>query len=224
MSKPVEIACFTDVLCVWAYVAHVRLEELNSAWGKRVLVHHHFINLFGDTVTRIGESWREKGGFAAFGTHVEAVCADFPQVEINPDVWRVCRPRTSGNAHLALKAVQLLETEGRAPAGSADQLAWQCRLAFFRDARDIADARVILTLAEQQGIDTAVIEGLLQNGEAMAALQRDQTQREHYQVAGSPTYVLNDGRQKLFGNVGYRILDANVRELLDRPETGASWC
>jgi len=58
----------------------------------------------------------------------------------------------------------------------------------------------------------------------MAALLRDQALKEQYQIVGSPTYVLNDGRQKLFGNVGYRILDANVRELLERPETGASWC
>jgi hypothetical protein len=35
---------------------------------------------------------------------------------------------------------------------------------------------------------------------------------------------MNEGRQKLYGNVGYRILDANVRELWERPQAQASWC
>lgn len=42
---------------------------------------------------------------------------------------------------------------------------------------------------------------------------------------GSPTFVLNDGRQKLFGNVAFRIIEANIREMLQAPnETQASWC
>jgi len=36
---------------------------------------------------------------------------------------------------------------------------------------------------------------------------------------------MNDGRQKLFGNVGYRLLEANVQELRRRPaKDEASWC
>jgi hypothetical protein len=40
----------------------------------------------------------------------------------------------------------------------------------------------------------------------------------------SPTFVFNDGRQRLNGNVGYRVIEANVRELLRAPEAGRSWC
>ena len=41
----------------------------------------------------------------------------------------------------------------------------------------------------------------------------------------SPTFIMNEGRQKLFGNVGYRGLEANVGELLrSAPEDEASWC
>jgi predicted DsbA family dithiol-disulfide isomerase len=44
-------------------------------------------------------------------------------------------------------------------------------------------------------------------------------------VEGSPTFVLNEGRQVLFGNVGYRVLEANIRELIREPAAGAaSWC
>jgi hypothetical protein len=36
---------------------------------------------------------------------------------------------------------------------------------------------------------------------------------------------LNDGRQKLYGNVGFRIIEANIQELLRAPVGDqASWC
>ncbi len=36
---------------------------------------------------------------------------------------------------------------------------------------------------------------------------------------------MNHGRQKLFGNVGYRLLEANVEELLrGASPSEASWC
>jgi predicted DsbA family dithiol-disulfide isomerase len=43
-------------------------------------------------------------------------------------------------------------------------------------------------------------------------------------VRSSPTLLFNEGRQRLSGNVGYRIIEANVRELLDRPIVQHSWC
>lgn len=41
---------------------------------------------------------------------------------------------------------------------------------------------------------------------------------------GSPIRALREGRQVLFGNVGYRILHANLEELLCTDAGGASWC
>ncbi len=43
-------------------------------------------------------------------------------------------------------------------------------------------------------------------------------------LKGSPSLVMNNGRQVLYGNVGYRIINANVKELLKRPDSEASWC
>jgi hypothetical protein len=63
------------------------------------------------------------------------------------------------------------------------------------------------------------------DGSAYAALWSDQLLREAQQIKGSPTYIIDGGRQTLFGNVGYRVIEANVKELL-KPQTGegASWC
>jgi hypothetical protein len=35
---------------------------------------------------------------------------------------------------------------------------------------------------------------------------------------------MNNGRQILYGNVGYRVLRANAAELLNQPSDEASWC
>ena len=44
-------------------------------------------------------------------------------------------------------------------------------------------------------------------------------------IEGSPSFVLNEGRQKLYGNVGFRLMEANIQELLRQPRSDeASWC
>ncbi len=61
--------------------------------------------------------------------------------------------------------------------------------------------------------------------EAVAQLAVDCNLSQKHGVEGSPTFIMNDGRQKLFGNVGYRLLEADGQELLrSTPEDEASWC
>jgi predicted DsbA family dithiol-disulfide isomerase len=232
-TEPVQLAYFSDVLCVWAYTAQIRLDELKRQYGERLCVSYHFIPIFGCTAHRIGEGWREQGGFAGFGAHVRGVCEDFPHVEVHPDIWRGTAPRTSANCHQFLKAVQVLEQQGGISAAPRDdyagrslyeELMWRVRLAFFRDARDIGRLDCLLDIAGGLGLTPDLIRAQLENGEAMALLCRDLELRDELKVEGSPTYVLNEGRQKLYGNVGYKVIAANVEEILNRPQEQASWC
>ena len=214
---------FSDTLCIWAYVAHVRVEELHKQLAAQVRIEHHFIDVFGSTEKKIGVGWKDRGGFEAYADHVAQVAAGFPHVELHPDAWRGCRPRSSGTSHLFLKAVQLLEQGGEIPA-RVEEVAWSMRLAFFRDARDIGELGVLHEIGTDLELPSAAIDRLLSGGAAHAALSEDARLRESFRVEGSPTYVLNEGRQKLYGNVGYRIIEANVMELIDVPEGRASWC
>ena len=68
------------------------------------------------------------------------------------------------------------------------------------------------------------ITNIMESGEAMEKMCCDIELRDQYRIEGSPTYILNSGRQKLFGNVGYKIIDANIREILNRREDQLSWC
>lgn len=234
MTTPILISHYSDVLCVWAYVAQVKLDELRAQFGDGVEIKHHFTPTFGCTEHRIGEGWKDKGGFDGFSKHVVQVCESFPHVEINNAVWKACRPKSSASTHCFIKAVQLLEDEGiisgqplEAYQGRTlcEEFVWRVRLAFFVEAKDVSQHDVLFDIASSLDIKSDAIEERLNNGAAIASLCRDMELKESLHIEGSPTYSLNGGRQKLYGNVGYRILEANVLELKQNKNyERASWC
>lgn len=59
---------------------------------------------------------------------------------------------------------------------------------------------------------------------AHAALCADFGAKDRQHVEGSPTFVINEGRLKLYGDVGYRVVEASIHELLADPGERASWC
>ena len=38
MSSPLIIDYYTDVLCVWAWIAQRRVDELKEQWGDKVVL------------------------------------------------------------------------------------------------------------------------------------------------------------------------------------------
>ena len=135
------------------------------------------------------------------------------------------RPRSSLSPHLYLSAVAEWESAEKIPGRLAATSPGRFRLAFFAEARDIGLRSIQSEIAKGIGIDTAAVERLLETGAAHARLASDHAAAEKAKIEGSPTFVLNDGRQKLYGNVGFRVLEANIRELLREPNPDqASWC
>lgn len=231
-DKPLDIAYYSDVLCVWAYVAQVRLDELKANFKDKIEISPYHVTLFGDTQKRMDDGWSERGGYAGFSKHVLEVGSHFPHLEINSDVWQNCKPTTSGNAHLFLKAIDLFEQDSYSESDHnperfklVKQMEWAIRLAFFRDARDISHMGILFDIASQFSVSKKDIKSYFDNGSAMAQFCTELSMKETYKLDGSPTYLFNNKRQKLFGNVGYKILEANVAELLSsRGEGHASWC
>ena len=109
--------------------------------------------------------------------------------------------------------------------GSVEAAVWRAREAFFGQARNVCDREVQLEIMQELALPADEISRLMENGEAYAALHEDHEAQTEYRVPGSPTLIMNEGRQRLYGNLGYRILRANVEELLRDPRSGeASWC
>lgn len=224
-ASQVDVAYFSDLLCVWAYAAEARVQELVSQLEAEVRIERRYFGVFGDTAHKIGVGWQQRGGYEGFARHVHEVAADFGHIEVHAGLWTDVRPASSMPAHLWLKAAQLTEHGAPSAEHRSEQLAWALRLAFFRDGRNIADHRELQAIGADCGLDVDSLDAKLNSGEAHAALAADERAKEAYRLEGSPTFVLNNGRQKLYGNVGYRVLEANVRELLREPGSGtASWC
>ena len=51
----VSIAYYSDLLCVWAYVAEARLDELRRRYAERVAIELRFVPVFGTVAEKIGQ-------------------------------------------------------------------------------------------------------------------------------------------------------------------------
>ena len=230
-TDTVTISYFSDVLCIWAYIAQIKLDQIKKQFGSQVIIQHHFLSVFGNTNEKIGNGWHDRNGYLGYSEHTKNIASQFDHINLHSKTWHTVRPPSSTGCHLFLKAVQLFQDNAaneseKIPANNnlVEKAAWLCRLAFFRDALNIAEIDVQLKIASQLELPIADIRHLIDNGTAYAALHSDQELKSKYLLEGSPTFTLNHGRQKLYGNVGYKIIEANIHEILQQPQHRASWC
>jgi len=215
----VKIEYYSDVLCVWAWIAQRRLDELRQHFGSDLELKTHYVNIFGNTSSQIGEKWASRGGFGGFGQHVIEAAAPFADAPVVDSIWQTVRPQSSTPAHTVLKAVEISHS-----AEAADNFAYLLRERFFTVPVDIGQLAVLLELADSEGLDVDLINATLNSGSAIAGLMSDYQSAQSQGIKGSPSWVLDGGRQILYGNVGYRVLRANAAELLNQTPDDASWC
>ncbi|MDY6856342.1 MAG: DsbA family protein [Thermodesulfobacteriota bacterium] len=229
----VTILHFSDVLCIWAYLSQIRIDELKKKFGNKIELKYHFIQVFGSVKPKIEQDWNHKGGFTAYSQHVLEAASKFEHVEVHPKIWTRNIPVSCASCHLFLKAIQLCEEHDQplddlVSEGDRRSLfekaVWELRLAFFRDLVNISKLKAQMEIAERLDLPIQKIRDQIESGAAFAALDLDMQLKERHRVIGSPTLVFNEGRQILYGNVGYRIIEANIQELLRNKEGQASWC
>lgn len=227
----VQISYFSDILCIWAYAAQARIDAVKEKFGDTVRLDYRFCSVFGDTARKITSTWKDKGDYAGFNAHLRTVARQFPHIEVHPEIWLKSRSPTSTSAHLFMTAVQQwehdlgAERQSGSPTSIFDKVLWAFRSGFFRDCRNIARWDVQCELAKALGVDLHAIEKHIHDGTAFAKLAADFQDVDKMRIEGSPSFVLNDGRQKLYGDVGFRIIEANIQELLRAPDGNqASWC
>jgi len=219
MDKPLIIDYYTDILCVWAWIAQRRIDELNTQLANKIELQYYYVDIFGDVPTKMNTQWKDKGGYTGFSDHVMQSASIFEDTPTNPKIWTEVRPATSANAHLVLKAIEITYDKK-----SSIDMALKFRSAFFIDALDIGSLEILCDLAKANGLNQDRIKKSINDGTAIARLMHDYQKSKQQSVKGSPSYVIDGGRQTLYGNVGYRVLLANIEELLKNPTDEASWC
>lgn len=219
-----QITHYSDVLCVWAYVSQIRINELIDNFEDKIELEYLLFPVFGNAVDKIDQNWESKGGRTAYSKHVQGVVDQFGHLPIHEDIWVKNAPVSSLPSHLYLCAAQFAEKNRTLPQGAFNELAWRIRSAFFAEAKDISNVAVIREIIEEQQLPLAEFEASISGGKVYAVLSEHMKRAMDNGVKASPTLTFNEDRQRLTGNVGYRIIEANVRELLERPETQQTWC
>lgn len=219
MSSPLVVDYYSDILCVWAWIAQRRIDELNKQLGDKIELKYHYLDVFGDAVNKIPTQWQERGGYEGFSAHVVESASTYEDAHINTAIWSKIRPTSSANPHLVLKAVELTYS-----CQQSIELALKFRQAFFIEAKDISKLDILFAIIEESELDSMQVNKAILDGSAMACLMRNYQQANSLGLKGSPSYIIDNGRQTLYGNVGYRVLLANIEEQLNKPESEASWC
>jgi predicted DsbA family dithiol-disulfide isomerase len=219
MAEQVALAYFSDVLCIWAHISQARVDEVAEQFSDEVSIAYRFCSVFGDTAHKIGIGWAERGGYAGFADHLRESVSKFDHIKLHPEIWQRDRPASSTPAHVLMKAVQ------RVDVSRTRDVLNELRSAFFERCLDVGSWSVLKNSLEAVGVSATEVREVIDSGMAHADLEADHRDRQNLMIQGSPTFILNEGRQKLYGNVGYGVIEANIKELLRSPQAGAaSWC
>jgi predicted DsbA family dithiol-disulfide isomerase len=224
--EPIRIFYFSDILCIWAYIAQIRLDELQSTFQNQIAIQYHFVPVFGNAREKLEQGWRDRGGLPGYSQHVKNVTQKFSHITLHPEIWTKVVPASSTACHLFLHAIQLLEQKGIIQPSERmfEKAIWAFREAFFTELADVGDRKVQFEIAKGLGLPVTAIRAQIDSGEAYAQLSKDFERVKEHTVTVSPTLIFNEGRQRLNGNVGYRVIEANIRELLHNPSGEQSWC
>jgi predicted DsbA family dithiol-disulfide isomerase len=219
MADKFTLTYYSDILCLWAYISQARVDEVAERFSDRVSIEYRFCSVFGDTAHKIGKGWDKRGGYAGFGNHLQEVVSNFDHIKLHPEVWQQVQPASSTPAHILLKAVQRVDKD------QCSAVLQELRSDFFEQCLDISSWSVLKSALQAVEVSVDDVREVIHSGVAHADLEADRRDQQALMVQGSPTFILNKGRQKLYGNVGYGVIEANINELLRSPVAGeASWC
>jgi predicted DsbA family dithiol-disulfide isomerase len=223
-TSPIEFAYWSDPLCIWALVAQPRLDRLLESFGDRLRVDYHVVPVFGSVAWRFTQGPWAAGGIDGRVSATQRIACEHGRDDVSGECWRRRPPASSWSPGVAIKAVCSMERAGLAAPGAGAQYQRRVREAFFVDELDVAHRAVQLRLAEELDLPRPALEERLDDGSALALLWEDHRLREEQQIQGSPTYVFDGGRARLYGNFPAGILEATIRELIRGQSPGCSSC
>ncbi len=214
----VHVDYFTDVLCVWAFIGEKRLVEVQANLANDIEVNLLFLPNFSACHQKINQGWVNKGGFTGYAEHVREVAAQF-EITLHPDTWFKTRPTTSVLAHSVITSIN--NSEG---SEKAAEFCSQLRHEFFINGQDVSKLDILKIVAEKLNINWPDVMEDFNAGYGLAKLHEGFLLAKDYQITVSPAWVFNEGRQRLIGNVGYRVIEANLRELIEQKPMPQLWC
>ncbi len=209
---PLTIDFYSDILCIWGWVGQHHNRQLLKRWDHtQVEWRFRYLELYGDVKARVEKNFRGEEAWDKYASAAERLVSKFEGLSVHPDIWRKTRPTTSMMAHQTIKAVE--QTHGEL---AAIEYSNRVREAFFAEARDVSQASVLTELLKEQSIAHHDLTTHLQDGSALAKTIAEFRQAENDKIPGSPSWVMDNNRYRLFGNVKPEIIIATVDSLITR--------
>ena len=183
MTEAVRIDLYADLSCPYAYLTAYRLRQLRDEYRGRIAIVHKCLAL--EYVNR------EPTPKRLLDIELAVLMLEEPEIPYQP--WHAPESTWPVTLWPAFEAVKCAERQG---LELADELSWAIRTAMFAESRCVALRDVLLTLAEQVGLDMTRFEADYDDGVAKRAVIEEAREGwERLRVDGSPTFVLPSGKQ-----------------------------
>lgn len=205
------ITQYTDPICIWCYALDAPLRKVEFLTPGRVEFRDVLGLLVGDSKDIVGDDESSSMRFAQLQSQMRSHFVDAAtrgSLPISLKHMDGIRPEdvTSLPASLAIEAMKGLDEV------QARRYLRRIREAFHSDDLNTSRTEVLLSLASEFPVDQQAMRAALEDGRAVAALQRDLDECRSAGVTGFPTLKLEyAGRSRMVhGFVDYQTLKASI--------------
>lgn len=190
----VRIDIFSDVVCPWCFIGTERLRSVLSAWSEPLSVDVAYHPFLLDPSTPpegvvIADMLRQKYGAdpRAMWDRVEGIARDVG-LELDLEKQKLMVP--TARAHTLLRHAQAKGTQA--------ELARALFVAYFVDAKNVADEAVLLELAAAHGFSEEEALSLISDPKELADTRAEAAEATRLGIRGVPFFVF-DGELALSG-------------------------
>jgi predicted DsbA family dithiol-disulfide isomerase len=216
-KEPLTIDVISDVMCPWCYIGKVRLDkalarldgsvevdirwrpyQLDATLPKEGRDRQDYLSAkFGgpEGARRAYQAVREAGA-------AEGIAFDFDAMTVSPntlDAHRLIRWAASAGADTQARAVDILFRR------------------FFTEGAHIGDDAVLLEVAEEAGMDRAIVEALLKSPADRAEVEDEIGRAQHMGVTGVPCFILA-GKYAVMGAQPAETLADAISQVADEQQ------
>ena len=183
--RPIRVDVWSDVQCVWCYIAAPRIEKAVARHPGPIEVVHHSFLLTPDAPLEVDRdaAMRRHAADPERMRRIMAQLRDLAAAEgiaYEPDLTRPT------NSHRALELLHEADAVGRRP-----ELARRLSHAYFGEGRHIGLVSELVELAADVGLDPAVAAAALADGRHAAAVDADDARARRLGARGVPFVVVS---------------------------------
>lgn len=185
-SRPVRVEVWSDVQCIWCYIASARLRQAVTTYGGEVeLVARSFELTPGAPVDIDREHQiRSHGMPEERMQEIQAMLSRLTAEEGLPYLPDRIQPT---NSHLALELLHVADRTGQ-----RSDLADRLFTAYFAEGRHLGRVDELVTLAAEVGLDVAQARRALTDRRFAAAVDGDAARARELGARGAPFHVIAD--------------------------------